>query len=132
MSPCVIDASAALACILEEQDHAARVEAVLSQYTMIAPTLWVLEVTNAVLNRERRRIITPAQADSFLAKIDQFQIDLIPNTPSSTALATLARRHQLSAYDAAYLDLALTRHLPLLTLDRNLIAAAQLIGLQLA
>lgn len=72
------------------------------------------------------------EADQYLQILDNFQIDLIPSTPSAAALATLARRHQLSAYDAAYLDLALTQRLPLLKLDRNLIAAANLIGLQLA
>jgi predicted nucleic acid-binding protein len=37
----------------------------------------------------------------------------------------LARRHRLTVYDAAYLELALREHLPLATLDASLAAAAR-------
>lgn len=40
-------------------------------------------------------------------------------------------KHQLSSYDAAYLDLALAENLPRATLDNNLRAAAKRAGVEL-
>ena len=51
--------------------------------------------------------------------------------PDDRSILTLAERHTLTAYDAAYLALALDRQLPLATLDRKLTEAAEREGLPL-
>jgi predicted nucleic acid-binding protein len=47
-------------------------------------------------------------------------------TPEANEVLRLARTHQLSVYDAAYLELALRKNAPLATLDTDLIKAARL------
>jgi predicted nucleic acid-binding protein len=54
-----------------------------------------------------------------------------PPVRSLTGLAAVARPHQLTAYDAAYLDLAVSLALPLFTRDQNLRTAAARVGVQL-
>jgi len=92
----------------------------------VAPSLWRLEVANALEMEVRRR---RHPADSATAhwptwRCSRFQID--PETDRQTwgAAARLAEQHQLTLYDAAYLELALRRGLPLATLHRDLRAAA--------
>jgi predicted nucleic acid-binding protein len=126
----VIDASAALASLLQEQPAAAGVEKVIAEHSLIAPDLWLLEVTNAVLTRERRKIFTPADAERLLQAIDALPMERVarPLGQDARLIYQLARPHQLTAYDATYLDLSLRRGLPLCTLDRNLRAAAERVG----
>jgi predicted nucleic acid-binding protein len=133
MSRIVIDASSTLAWLFDEDDGASRVKSVLETSGLVAPWLWRLEVTNAILVRERRKALTEAQASRLLQLIDELTIDLIgePTTRTATGLAQIARPHQLSAYDATYLDLAIRLGLPLFTLDNNLRAAAKRAGVTL-
>jgi predicted nucleic acid-binding protein len=133
MSRIVIDASSTLAWLFDEDDGASRVKSVLETSGLVAPWLWRLEVTNAILVRERRKALTEAQASRLLQLIDELTIDLIgePTTRTATGLAQIARPHQLSAYDATYLDLAIRLGLPLFTLDNNLRAAAKRAGVAL-
>jgi predicted nucleic acid-binding protein len=99
---------------------------VLDQSELVAPWLWRLEVTNAVLVRERRKVLTESQALRILQLIDELTIELVAEPVARTAagLAQTARPHQLSSYDAVYLDLAINRGLALYTRDKNLFAAA--------
>jgi len=99
---------------------------------LFAPWLWRLEVVNAVLIRERRKHITAAQGTRFLRVLEALGVTPIaePRTRSLDALAQLARPHQLSAYDAVYLEAAVSENLPLLTLDTNLRTAAARVGVQ--
>jgi predicted nucleic acid-binding protein len=97
------------------------------------PALWHLEVGNTLLKAMRRGQITQAQAEIFLAKLQAFNITVDPETMTRAWGKThdLAREHQLSAYDATYLELALRRGLPLASMDEALTAAARQTGLQL-
>ena len=82
---------------------------------------------------ERRKIVTEAQAFRLLGLLDELTIELMPEPVARTAsgLAQIARPHQLSAYDAIYLDLAIRLGLPLFTRDGNLRAAAARVGVPL-
>jgi predicted nucleic acid-binding protein len=55
---------------------------------------------------------------------------VIDNQPDSAATLQLAREHRLTVYDAAYLELAVRRHLPLLTFDHQLATAVEQLGLK--
>jgi predicted nucleic acid-binding protein len=95
--------------------------------------LWFFEVTNVLIMAERRKRLTQAQSTKFLELLQALPIDV-----SDTALeqvfsetASLARQHKLSAYDAAYLGVALEEGLPLASLDDALNKAAIMAGVAL-
>ena len=129
----IIDASTTLAWLFHEDASAAQVGKVLEASDLVAPWLWRLEVTNAILVRQRRKLLTEAQSFRMLHLIDELTIDLIgePATRTATRLAETARPHQLSAYDAVYLELAIRLGLPLFTRDSNLRVAAARVGVKL-
>ena len=94
------------------------------------PLIWPLEVANAVLMGERRQRSTEAQATVWLGYLASLPIAVDDETNDRAwgEVLSLARAHRLSAYDAAYLELALRRGLPLATLDDKLKAAASAVG----
>jgi predicted nucleic acid-binding protein len=130
MGRIIIDASITLAWLFNEDGRGDAIKSMLDRSELVAPWLWRLEVTNAVLVRERRKIYSLAEASRFLQLLDELPIDLLPEPPLRTAsgLAQIARPHQLSSYDAVYLDLAITMDLPIFTRDNNLRAAAERAG----
>jgi len=94
------------------------------------PSLWPLEVANALLVGERRQRITPAEATRFLGIIGTFPIVIDEETASRTWTDTihLARTHALSSYDASYLELAIRLGLPLAAQDGKFKHAAESAG----
>jgi predicted nucleic acid-binding protein len=96
----------------------------------VVPVIWPLEVANAVLMGERRKRSTEAQATKWLSYLGSLPIlvDDETNARAWSDLLGMARSHDLSAYDAAYLELAVRRGLPLATLDGKLKAAAATVG----
>jgi predicted nucleic acid-binding protein len=132
MSDVVIDASAALAWLFGEEQAQAH-EARLGDFGLVAPSLWRLEVVNAVLVKERRGNITAIQGNKFLQILEAMEIDIAGELagPGLKQLAVFARPHQLTAYDAAYLELAIEFGLPLWTYDRNMQDAAKRLGVSL-
>lgn len=97
------------------------------------PSLWPLEVANALLVGERRRRITSAETARFLAILGAFPIAVDDQTVAHAWADTmhLARAHNLSSYDAAYLELAIRLGLPLAALDGKLKTAAGAMGVPL-
>jgi predicted nucleic acid-binding protein len=91
------------------------------------PGLWRLEVANILEMGIRRGRHDAAFRDSTLADLALLPIHLDPETDQRAwrETAQLAERHKLTPYDAAYLDLALRRKLPLATLDRDLRSAGK-------
>ncbi len=122
----VVDASATLAWLFGEVDPIDWLEVTLQQESLLAPSLWQLEVVQAVLKKERQHQVTSHQADDFLQVLDAMAIDVV-DLPHLTlqGLAAWSRPHQLSTYDVTYLALAVERQAELLTLDNNLKLAAQ-------
>jgi predicted nucleic acid-binding protein len=97
------------------------------------PSLWPLEVANALLVGERRRRITSAETARFIAILGAFPITVDDQTVAHDWADTmhLARAHNLSSYDAAYLELAIRLGLPLAALDGKLKTAAGAVGVPL-
>jgi predicted nucleic acid-binding protein len=131
----VLDASVALAwCFKDESDaRAAAALDRLSSTACVAPAIWGLEVGNAVLVAERRGRLTAVEAMDVLSVLRDLQVE-IDQTPQTTVFGpvlAIARAQQLSAYDAAYLELSLRRGLPLATLDARLAGAATKLGVDL-
>jgi predicted nucleic acid-binding protein len=99
----------------------------------IVPAHWKLEVANGFQTALRRRRINAEYRDESLTDLASLPIDIDPETNARAWLDTLqtASRFGLTPYDAAYLELALRRHMPLATLDKDLRRAASDAGVQL-
>jgi predicted nucleic acid-binding protein len=131
----VLDGSITLAWYFadEADTYADEVGRQLPAVEAIVPTIWPLEVANAVLMGERRKRSTPAQAATWISHLLSLPITVDDETSAHAlgAILNLARMQSLSAYDAAYLELAMRRGLPLATLDDRLKAAAVAVGVPL-
>jgi predicted nucleic acid-binding protein len=104
----------ALLSRLESGDHA------------VVPAHWPLEVVNALLVARRRGRVTAEQIGEFIEDLSALPIRIeSPSDPQHwPAILALAEKHRLTAYDAAYLELALRTGLSLATLDGELRTAA--------
>ena len=100
----------------------------LGAQVLWAPALWVLECTNVLQSAQRRRRIDAHRRAEIASELSALPVRLDPETPDFVSLDRLAAAHGLSAYDAAYLELALRRSLILVSLDARLIAAAGTLG----
>jgi predicted nucleic acid-binding protein len=130
----VLDASVALAWFVDNPvaSYAVRVRKSLARDARaVVPGLWHLEMANGFAVAERRGILTAANAIAGIVVIEQLLAQTIESSadfiPMRQVLTT-ARAFQLSAYDAVYLDTARRERLPLATLDRRLLGAAQQAG----
>ena len=124
----VLDSSVALAWVYIEERSAA-IAAVFDQITEAGawvPSLWRLEVANVLEMGVRRGRNDAAFRDATLADFELLPIQSDSETLKHAWRSTLrlAERHRLTVYDAAYLELAMRRGLPLASLDRDLRAAA--------
>ena len=131
MSSFVLDTSVAVAWLLGEtldQPSRSALDA-LRQEGACVPPLWHYEMRNALLVAERRERIPRGGAREGLEGLRDFDIETDQATDLDVAL-DLALAHQLSFYDALYLELALRRRLPLATRDRGLARAVRAAGLE--
>ena len=131
----VLDCSVTMAWVFDDEDdpYAASVRDRLGGDVAVVPSIWPLEVGNALLVAERRKRVSRAEALRFAGILRQLPID-VDATPALAALdGLLAIAHDtgLSVYDAEYLDLAATHGLPLATLDKTLRRAARRLGVML-
>jgi predicted nucleic acid-binding protein len=134
----VLDASVALSWLLEDagagQAYAAATFDALTRPTSQAhvPVTWGLEIANVIAKSEARGVLAPSRSQSFILALGAAPIICDPETDSKALNETLqlARRYQLSSYDASYLELALRISLPLATLDEDLRRAASKVGVK--
>ena len=131
----VLDNSVAMLWLLPQSNPAGMVLAgkvldLLQESGAQVPSLWHLEAANVMAKSLRMEKITQAQASTFVALLEALDIGTDGETSLKALHDTLdlARRYKLSAYDAAYLELALRKGLPLATLDAQLRDAAQQAG----
>lgn len=100
----------------------------------LAPAIWPLEVANVIARAEAKNLIGEAQSTEFTSTLKDMAIEIDPATAAHALDDTLqlARRFNLSAYDAAYLELALRQGIPMATLDANLHDALSRTGVAIA
>jgi predicted nucleic acid-binding protein len=131
----VIDASVALAwCFPDEaSDYADDVLVALEGHSILVPTLWPIEITNALLVAERRKRIKQSGIRQFVELLNGLTVVMASQsvTESVSNILPLAREYSLSAYDAAYLDVAVRHGAPLATLDNNLQKAGRKAGIEI-
>lgn len=129
----IIDASVALAWSFEDE-RTPPVLAILEQVIgdgAVVPLLWRLEVANSLRSALKRKRITPRFRDEALADLADLPITIDPetNTHAWLSIVALSDQHDLTPYDAAYLELAQRKSLPLATLDNRLRHAALTLGI---
>lgn len=97
------------------------------------PAVWPLEVGNVLLVAERKKRLSESDSSRFIALLSDLPIivDQEPPERMFSDILNLAREHNLSSYDASYLDLAIRKGLPLATKDNDLISAAKRCGVSI-
>ena len=130
----VVDSSIALAWGLPDgtSKEADRFLSRISMRSILwVPALWWYETANALLMAQRRKRLTEAERIRLMELYRRLPIrtDVALDSDMVWRLHTLAIEYNLSAYDAAYLELAQRRGLGLATVDRPLRHAAQRAGM---
>jgi predicted nucleic acid-binding protein len=130
--PFVLDSSVTATWCFPDEEHETAEAAFdrLDGDEAVVPTLWRFEIRNILVVNERRGRIDAAETASFLADLERLSIR-VDRDPNSETVLALARKHKLTGYDAAYLELARRLDLPLATLDQALIEAARADGVPL-
>ena len=120
----VLDSSVALTWLMpdEANEHADALARRLETENALVPPIWPLEVGNAMLTAVRRKRITNAEFQRYVAALGDIPIDIDGGAQLSDILR-LAQQCQLTSYDAAYLELAQRRNASLATFDVALRAA---------
>ena len=131
MAVFVVDASAALAWCFEDEAGAwsdSLLDRLRQGDRIVVPAHWPTEISNALLVATRRKRIRADQPALLWDELARLPIEIEPalNPVQAKSVLALAQKHGLTVYDAAYLELAHRRQLPLGTLDADLRKAAQL------
>jgi predicted nucleic acid-binding protein len=117
----VLDSSVALAWLLPDEANE-RTDALadrLEQENAHVPSIWSLEVGNALMTALRRKRISDGDFDRCISALSALPIEVDP-TAGLAGVLSIARRFGLTSYDAAYLELAQRRGFPLATLDEKM------------
>lgn len=133
----VLDNSVAMCWLLNDGrpavvSRALKILEALKTTSAVVPSLWALEAANVVAKAEAKGWVTESRTQAFVSTLLRLNI-VTDHATASHALSetlNLARRYKLSAYDAAYLELALRMGLPLATLDTDLEKAARKAGVK--
>jgi predicted nucleic acid-binding protein len=122
----VLDCSIVLRWALKEGEGVSFDLEKVAAYGGVVPSIWHLEVANVLLLKVRHKRLPAKELEPVLADIARLKIAVDERTDEFawTMTLRLAEKHLLSAYDAAYLELALRRGLALATLDKDLAKAA--------
>lgn len=126
----VLDNSVVCGWLLQSQatEYSAAVSRRMAQERAVAPALLIWEYTNVLRTACKRGRLTAQDAQQAIAFLKRLPIDIDTDAPDAAMLFALALRHDLSSYDAVYLELALRLQLPIATSDTDLAAAARVAG----
>jgi predicted nucleic acid-binding protein len=131
----VLDCSIAMTWLFNDEATANTAELLtrLRTESALVPSWWFVEVTNVLALAERKKRIATADSAAFISDLATLDIERDDDGASRafSELLPLCRKHQLTSYDALYLDLAMRRRLPLATLDVSLRSAAAKLSLKL-
>jgi predicted nucleic acid-binding protein len=127
------DASVCMAWCFEDEINAyseallARLEA---DEEALVPHVWPLEIANALVKAKQRGRVTETQIAGFLEDLAEFAIivDTLDKNRALTEVRHVADKYKLTAYDAAYLELAMRSSVALATFDDQLLEAAKAAG----
>ena len=136
MAHCILDASVTFPWLFEDEasPEADGLLDLVTEHGAVVPSLWYLECANGLAMAERRGRIDGEGIARAIGLLHRLPLEVDDAAPSHAldSVLTLARAHGLTAYDAAYLELALRRGLPLATDDGPLRAVANVVGVGLS
>ncbi len=132
--PLIVDASVAVAWFVRNQatSYTDRIRREVRKERLHVPTAWPLEFANALWQLQRRKLLSARQVDTIVDLAEPLEIVVHGETPPPRRLLAIARDHDLSAYDASYLELALRLRYPLACRDGPLRKAVRAAGAKLA
>jgi predicted nucleic acid-binding protein len=129
----VVDASVAISWCIEDEASPAteRLLDLAVENGVVVPALWLLEVANVLRLAEKKKRILAHKVDARLVHLSELiiHVEHFEKDVVWTDITNLARRHDLTTYDATYLHLAREHALPLASLDKAMIKAAKEEGL---
>jgi predicted nucleic acid-binding protein len=130
----ILDASVAIGWVVAAQatPYSRRLRLRAKREPYHAPTLWRLEVVNAIRSLTRRGAMSLEAGRTAVDILDRMQPVFHDTALPLPDLLDLARRYNLTSYDACYLALALELKLPLACSDGPLLAALKSAGIRLA
>jgi predicted nucleic acid-binding protein len=133
MAGIVVDSSIALSWCLPDEDAIDQIQEEVAERGAVVPLHWPLEIANALLMAERRQRINAAFRNAALQDLGALPIILDDETSARAwgEILQVAEATRLTAYDAAYIELAHRRALPLATLDADMRVAAHALGITL-
>ncbi|HVA26732.1 MAG TPA: type II toxin-antitoxin system VapC family toxin [Candidatus Baltobacteraceae bacterium] len=129
----LLDASAAIAwCVPDEFDREA--EALLAHVAAdgaIVPPLWAFEIENALRNAHRRKRLSDEDARAVMLRIASLPIRVVDATeaPAFFGAFAISAAHDMSVYDAVYLDAARRHGATLASRDRRVLDVARSLGI---
>jgi predicted nucleic acid-binding protein len=126
----VLDASVAVKCLVRENGSADALREVARQADWVAPDLILLEVASVALKSMKMGLIDLRAGSAMVATAPALLAELVPASHLCGDAFGLGAQHGFSAYDAAYLALAIRRARPLLTADARLAGRARVAGLE--
>lgn len=132
----IADASIAIGWVHPKQateETTAALDAIAAGAVLEVPALWPLEVANTLTVLARRGMLSEARREEGLAwlRVLPLRVDHEMAGLAFSRLSELATLHQLTVYDATYLELAQRRRLPLACKDGSLRAAARRASVEL-
>jgi predicted nucleic acid-binding protein len=126
--PFVLDSSVTLAWLLPDEGNEAvdQLADRLEHDSATVPSIWALEVGDALLVAQRRGRIKDDDFARLIAALDglPIEVDQEAAPPALLTIVSFAKKLGLTTYDAAYVELAHRQGLPLATLDARLRAAS--------
>lgn len=137
MAGFVLDASVAISwCFPNDPTENTPYSRAILQYVeeadIVVPEIWAFEIANGIFVAYKRNRITEADIYEYVQLLESLPIRVVRGEwLKNIALESLARKHNLAAYDVAYLDLTLRKKLPLATSDEALKKAARAEGVAL-
>ena len=130
MKTAVVDASFSASWFLKDE-HSPHAEEILERFlkgslVLWVPSLWFYEITNLLVTACNRFRIHPSAVEESFDLMDALPLKTdTPDIVAARRSLRLAQHSDLSAYDAAYLELANRLQIPLLTFDKKLVRACQ-------
>ena len=131
----VLDCSVATSWFIDDESNVKsyKILDMLVDKGAIVPCIWSLEVASSLLKGERNKRITKQQRMAAFHTLNSLNISVDNYTHDNAWLETLelAYMHNLSPYDASYLELALRKNKPIATFDKKLKSAAKILNIEI-
>ena len=130
----ILDCSVYMSWCLREETSgvSSRILNSLTKNTIVVPSLWLYEVANTLAVSVRRKKLTTAEAQMLVNDIPLLSISFdAPMVENVSRVFQVANEYKLSAYDAAYVELALRLNIPIASLDKDIIRVSKKTGIPL-